>query len=275
MIEMDVVFFGAALVIYLLAAILYLVSLLMRSDKVGHWATLALVAAAGVHSAAIVFRWTESGHAPVSNLFEGLSLYTWLMVVFYLAMERVYKQRILGAFVTPLAFIAILVASILPKEIKPLVPALQYHLFAVHASIALLSYAAFTLAFCASIIYLLQARALKNKKQNALLFRLPPLQTMERLSYIMVGIGFPLITVAIVMGAFVAKAAWGSYWSWEQKEIWALVTWLVFGAALNFRVIGNWRGRKSAWLIVFGFVSILITFFGVNIVAPGPHNYMF
>lgn len=275
MIEINVIFFSAALALYLLAAVLYQVFLLMRSAVVGRWATVALVVAAGVHSAAIIFRWMESGYAPVSNLFEGLSLYTWLMVVFYLVMERVYRQRILGAFVTPLAFVAILVASILPKQIKPLVPALQDHLFAVHASMAILSYAAFTLAFCASVIYLLQEGALKNKKQNGLLFRLPPLQTMERLSYIMVGIGFPLITVAIIMGAFVAKVAWGSYWSWEQKEIWAFVTWIVFGATLNFRVVGNWRGRKSAWLIVVGFVSILITFFGVNILAPGPHNYVF
>lgn len=275
MTDFNVVFFTAALVVYLLAAVLYQIFLLMRSPQVGKWASAALIAAAAVHSLAIAFRWIESGRAPVANLFEGLSLYTWLMVVFYVVMERLYEQRLLGAFVTPLAFLAILFASVLPKEIKPLVPALQHNLFAVHASLALLSYAAFTLAFCASITYLMQERALKNKRQNALLFRLPPLQTMEKVSYVMVGIGFPLITVAIILGAFVANVAWGSYWNWEQKQIWALVTWIVFGSALSFRALANLRGRRSAWLIVVGFVSILITFFGVNFFAPGSHNYLF
>jgi cytochrome c-type biogenesis protein CcsB len=202
-----------------------------------------------------------------------MALYSLLLVIIYLILEKYLGQKIFGIFVTPIVIVTLLVASVLPKDIQPLVPALQNNLIRFHVTIAILSYAAFTIAFSASLAYLMQERALKSKHQKTLIFRLPSLKKMEDISYFMVSVGLPLITIAMITGSVVAREEWGSYWNWEHKQVAATVTWIFFGAALYFRLLHDWRGRKFALVIIAGFISILVTFFGVNLLAPGQHNF--
>ncbi|MBI2955239.1 MAG: c-type cytochrome biogenesis protein CcsB [Chloroflexi bacterium] len=272
--QINVVLFALALLGYFGASVLYISSVVLRSKRLGDWGTIALVLVFVVHALALGMRWVETGRLPVINLFEALSFYSWLTILVYLALERVYHHRAIGAFVTPVAFLAVALASVVHKDSHPLVPVLETVWFPVHVVISFLAYTVFTVAFAMAVVYLVQERELKAKKPRALFYRLPPLETMERLGHNAVGVGFPFMTLSIATGAVWAEQAWGSYWSWDPKQTMALVTWLVFAAYFHLRNFAGWRGRRTAWLIVAGFASMLITFLGVGLMSPALHNFI-
>ncbi|MBI4319170.1 MAG: c-type cytochrome biogenesis protein CcsB [Chloroflexi bacterium] len=272
--QLYVVFFGLATAGYLAATLCYMWHLTTRSHRIGRWAPWILLAAAVVYGAAFGLRWLEAGHPPLVNLFDSLTFYSWLTVVVYLVIERLYGYKVIGAFVTPLAFVAIASATMLPKETQPLIPVLRSAWLPIHVGISFLAYTVFTIAFAMAIVYLLQERELKAKKPHAIFYRLPPLETMERIGYSVVGVGFPFMTLAIATGAVWAEQAWGSYWSWDPKQTMSLVTWLIFAAYFHFRNVVGWRGKRAAWLVVAGFAAVVFTFLGVNLLSPGRHNFI-
>ncbi len=274
MYQLYIVFFGLALVGYLAAALLYAGSTAVRSRQAGEWATRVLFVAGTAHGLAVALRWVELGHPPFVNLFESLSFYSWLIVVAYLVQERLYGYRVIGAFVTPLAFIAIGVAAMLPKETQPLDHVLRSAWLPIHVVISFAAYTVFTLAFAVAVVYLLQERELKAKKPHALFYRLPPLESVERIVYNVGGVGFPFMTLAIATGSIWAQQAFGSYWSWDPKQTMSLVTWLIFAAFLHFRYVNGWRGKRAAWFVVVGFASVVFTFLGVKLLSPGWHNFI-
>ncbi|MBD2107314.1 c-type cytochrome biogenesis protein CcsB [Nodosilinea sp. FACHB-13] len=103
--------------------------------------------------------------------------------------------------------------------------------------------------------------------------RLTLADTLDNISYRMIGLGFPLLTIGIIAGAVWANEAWGSYWSWDPKETWALITWLVFAAYLHARITKGWQGRRPAILAATGFVVVWVCYLGVNILGKGLHSY--
>jgi cytochrome c-type biogenesis protein CcsB len=156
---------------------------------------------------------------------------------------------------------------------RELLPALRSHWSSIHVTSSLIGYASFALAFGATIGYMLQERMLKSKRINCLQKHLPPLDVMDHLAYRMVAIGFPMLTLGIVTGALWAQSAWNSFWSWDPKETWSLITWLVYAAYLHVRVVAGWRGSLAKRLLIVGFICVLITFFGVNFLSHGLHRY--
>jgi cytochrome c-type biogenesis protein CcsB len=131
----------------------------------------------------------------------------------------------------------------------------------------------FAVAFGAGIMYLLMERELKRKKLGAIFKRLPSLNVLDDINYRCLTIGFPLLTLGIITGSIWASLAWGSYWTWDPKEVWSLITWLLYAALLHGRMTVGWRGRKAAILAIVGFCAVLFTFLGVNLLLPGLHTY--
>lgn len=264
---------------YLGAALAYLFTLVFKKNwfgAVGSWLTLVT----GVtHTGAIIWRWAESyqlgiGHAPFSNLYESLIFFSWTIAGIYLIMERLYRNRSMGAFVLPMAFLAMAYAGLQPKDIQPLVPALKSNWLIAHVVTCFLGYAGFALAAGLAIMLLIRGRApVSATGASGIWGMLPPTPVLDNLVYQNIVIGFLLLTAGIITGAIWAHSAWGTYWSWDPKETWSLITWFVYAAVLHARMVRGWAGKRIAMLALVGFGCVLFTYFGVNFLLSGLHSY--
>jgi cytochrome c-type biogenesis protein CcsB len=216
-------------------------------------------------SASLVFRTIAVGHGPFANMYEFSIAFAWGVLAMYLYFEHRYRQRVLGLVALPVALAMLLYATTIPSTAEPLVPALQSSLLlSVHVASAIVAYGTFSVAFAASVLFLLQPEGGRRG--------LPRPAVLDEIAYRAVMIGFPFLTLTIVLGAVWANVAWGRYWGWDPKETASLVTWLIYGAYLHARVVRGWRGSRSAWLLVIGFGATLFTYFG-NLFFGGLHSY--
>lgn len=273
------VLFGISIFVYFFAMVLYVSYLAFRSEALGKVATLSLLAGVIVETTAIGMRWYESyqlgiGRAPLTNLYESLVFFALTIAVVYLILERKFQIKTVGAFVTPFPFIIMAYASLNPNEIQPLVPALKSNWLIAHVVTCFVGYAAFAVSFGLSLLYLFKARAERAAGSGAgLLGYVPSSTTLDEVSYKTIAIGFPLLTIGIVTGAFWANVAWGTYWSWDPKETWSLIVWLIYAAYLHARITRGWRGTKAAVLSIIGFSATIFCYLGVNLILSGLHSY--
>ncbi len=266
--------------VYFTGFILYLLMMVMGKKAFGTAATLVSLAGLVAHSIGIVLRWTESyrlgiGHAPLSNLYESLIFFSWAVTFFYLVVEWRTKNRVIGTFVIPISFLALAYASFSPSvnsRIQPLVPALKSNWLIAHVITCFFSYAAFALSFGLSIIYLVKLKNVNTGRTSPFLNRIPDCRLLDELNYQMVIIGFLMLTLGIVTGSVWAHSAWGTYWGWDPKETWSLITWLIYASVIHVRVARGWEGKRTAVLCIVGFACVLFTYFGVNYLA-GLHSY--
>jgi cytochrome c-type biogenesis protein CcsB len=271
---------GITTLAYLFSAMLYIAIFVFRAKKLGLLATLITAGAFLINTAGIALRWQESyqagiGYAPLSNMYESLVFFAWAIAIFYLGLEWKYKNRILGAFSMPFAFVSMAYASFSPqfgKEIKPLIPALQSNWLIAHVITCFVGYAAFAVACGMGIMYLLKDRKTKEAP-GSLLASLPELKVIDDIIHKTLVFGFLWLTAGIITGAVWANSAWGTYWSWDPKETWSLITWFVYAATLHARFTRGWGGRRIAWLAVLGFISVIFTYYGVNFLLSGLHSY--
>ncbi|QCQ23309.1 c-type cytochrome biogenesis protein CcsB [Desulfoglaeba alkanexedens] len=234
-----------------------------------------------IHSAGMLLRWKESydlgfGHAPLSNLYESLVFGAWSIMLVYFLLERRSKQRALGVIPSVLAFLAMAYASFSPEidsRIQPLIPALKSNWLIAHVITCFLGYAAFAVSLGISVVYLLKKKDNPGHGSSGVLGMFPTSRQLDELNYQMILFGFLWLSVGILTGSVWANSAWGSYWSWDPKETWSLITWLIYAAVLHVRAVRRWRGRKVAWLSMLGFASVLFTYFGVNFLLSGLHSY--
>jgi cytochrome c-type biogenesis protein CcsB len=268
--------------VYLFSALCYGVSWLFRQQVVGKIASLVAWLAMSVHGAALILRWVESyrlgiGHAPLSNFYESLVFGAWSLALIYLIMEIRYRNRALGVFPMAVAFLAMAYASFSPgveSKIQPLIPALKSNWLIAHVITCFLGYAAFAVACGLGILYLVKRRVRTPANPNLSVWGyVPTTQTLDELIYQNVVFGFLLLSLGIITGSVWANSAWGSYWSWDPKETWSLITWLVYALMLHARLVRGWHGRRIAWLSIIGFVCVLFTYFGVNFLLSGLHSY--
>ncbi|MBW2146103.1 MAG: c-type cytochrome biogenesis protein CcsB [Deltaproteobacteria bacterium] len=270
---MHLIFFQFTFVLYLLGVGLATTYIFLPRDAVGKAGVWVLGAGFVVHTVTLVTRTQAAGHTPVVNLHESLSFFAWAVMAAYMVFHRRYHAPILGAFVSPLVLILILYASACPQEIVPLQPALKSFWLPIHTGVAFLANGFLSIAFCVGIMYLIQENRIKKKKIGKLHKLLPSLDVLDDISYRSLKIGFPLLTIGIITGAVWASSAWGSYWSWDPKETWSLITWLLYAALLHQRLTVGWRGRRAAIMTVAGFIAIIFTFLGVNLLLIGLHGY--
>lgn len=399
-----------ATVLYLFAMVLYIGFVAFKKEGIGKAASGAAYVGFGLQTLGIVMRWIESyklgiGRAPLSNLYESLIFFTWCTVLVYIFIERRYRNRAFGAFVMPVAFLALAFINVagVSSEITPLVPALQSNWLLYHVFLSFIGYSMFGVAFAVSLIYLLidtedrgsninlyaalgvivvlagLGRVLagaglkvqfwlglgvlvlawftylivaggKNRPQvylfwsfcvslaivlliamgvdyavfslkrlpaeetfkkhmfeatflsestpvvlmcwaaaiglfwlvwrNGLRLRdilrqyLPTLDQLDDLTYRMIATGWLLFGVGgLAMGAIWANSAWGTYWSWDPKETWSLITWFVYSLYLHARFVRGWKGTQMAVISAVGFLGVIFTYLGVNLVLSGLHSY--
>jgi cytochrome c-type biogenesis protein CcsB len=265
---MNVWILKLAALVYLVATGLHLGYLISLKQPVRRWGAWATWAGFAVHTAGLLVRFAEAGYTPVTSLHEAMSFFAWCVVGIYLILQLRYDLPSLGAFASPVALIFVLAAITLPGDIEPLPAALQSYWLPVHVILIFIGDGAFALAAAAGVMYLIQERQLKHKRMGALFHRLPNLDVLDQLNYLCLTIGFPLLTVGIISGAIWAQQAWGTYWSWDPKETWSLITWFLYAALLHGRLTVGWRGRRAAVWALIGFASVLFTFLGVNFVLP-------
>jgi cytochrome c-type biogenesis protein CcsB len=264
--------------IYGLAAFFYIAALIFKKPRwalPARWIVLVAVIAT---AAGVLLRWEESyrmgfGHAPLSNLYESLVFFALTASVIYLFVELKYKNAFIGAFVTPIAFLAMAYASMSPNvsdRIQPLLPALKSNWLIAHVATCFFGYSAFAIAFGMSIMYLIKSR--NPEKEEGITAYIPKLDVLDELTHRMVVFGFLFLTAGIITGAVWANSAWGSYWSWDPKETWSLITWFIYATVLHARLMRGWQGKQIAYLSILGFSAVLFTYFGVNLL-PGLHSY--
>jgi cytochrome c-type biogenesis protein CcsB len=264
--------------IYGLAAFLYIAFWVFKKPLPGRLATWTVFLAVICNTIGIIMRWVESyrlgiGHAPLSNLYESLIFFSWTIAVVYLVIEKKYGNRIIGAFTTPLAFLAMAYASMSPNisdQIQPLLPALKSNWLIAHVMACFIGYAAFAIAFGMSCMYLFKQKDTEEK--NYLLAHFPNTKILEELNHQMIMFGFLFLTTGIITGAVWANSAWGRYWGWDPKETWSLITWFIYATLLHARMMRGWGGKRIAYLSIVGFIAVLFTYFGVNYL-PGLHSY--
>jgi len=270
---MNIFFFQTALFLYLLGTASSLGFLIFLRKIFSSIGKLALTGGFAVHSLALVLRYLEAGHTPITNLHESLSFFAWSIVGVYLLLHFKYRVEILAAFISPVATMLILLSSLFPKELLPLAPVLESYWLPIHVIFAFIGNAMFTLAFAVGVMYLIQERQIKSKKIGPFYYRLPALKVLDDLNYRCLTFGFPLLTLGIISGSVWADSAWGSYWSWDPKETWSLITWFLYAALLHGRLTGGWRGRKAAIFSIVGFGALVFSFLGVNLLLTGLHSY--
>ena len=247
-------------------------------------------------TAQLVLRWWESGHFPISNLYESLCFLAWGCTLTQLLVERSWPSPLVPAAATPMALGCVAFASFaLPdrlQEASPLVPALRSSWLVMHVSVIMISYAALLVGSLLSLAVLFTDRGnsleLRSSSIGSGAYRqaqlatpqlqlssvaMPAVEQLDSLSYRTITVGFLLLSVGLVSGAVWANEAWGSWWSWDPKETWALICWLVYAAYLHTRLIRGWQGRKPALVAAAGLVVIVVCYIGVNLLGIGLHSY--
>ncbi|MHB8173441.1 MAG: c-type cytochrome biogenesis protein CcsB [Nitrospirota bacterium] len=270
---MSGILFGATLFFYFLATFHYILFLISQRESIGKVCQLTTIIGFAANTVFLIYSTVTKGHIPMTDIRESLVFFSWAIVLIYLVLEYRWKIRVMGAFIITIAFILILASTLFAPDTAPLPEYFSSGWLGVHTTLAFLAYASFAIAFAFGLMYIIQERQLKRKSPGALYRRLPPLDVLDELSYRSIIMGFPLLTLAMLTGAIWADSAWGSYWGWEPKEIWSLITWLVYAAYLHARLVAGWRGRKTAYLAVTGFLIVIFTFLGVNLLLPGNHAF--
>ncbi len=282
--------------IYFAAFVFYLVRMVSVRERWGRMGTATALVGLFAHTAALILRWVASyqmgiGHAPLSNLYESLIFFAWSIMALYLVVEWRTKSRSLGTFVVPVAFLCMAFASLSPtisSRIQPLIPALQSNWLTSHVITCFLGYAAFTVAFAMGLMALLKGMERDKSTRNGsagkknvdspptnfqrFIRRIPEPGILDELIYQSAALGFVFLAIGIMTGSIWAHYAWGSYWSWDPKETWSLITWLIYAIMLHARYVRGWRGKRMAIMAIIGFICVLITYLGVNYL-PGLHSY--
>jgi len=294
------------------AMITYWISLAIPKNNIIFTLSKALVILANsLFFLTLLSRWIGEGYFPLSNLYESLIFLSWGISSIHLVIEYKTKSRLIGSISTPILFFISGFSSLtLPTDMQkalPLVPSLQSNWLMMHVSMMMISYATLIIGSLLSLLYLafnffnkknqnldivdVSSNYINNPTNNtdsvatAILqttntniksidySKLSLLQTVDTWSYRIIGLGFPFLTIGIISGAVWANEAWGSYWSWDPKETWAFITWLVFAIYLHSRLLKGWQGEKAALVGSAGFFVIWICYLGVNFLGKGLHSY--
>jgi len=352
------VLFGIATMGYMFSMVAYITYLVSRRRLVGVVATGITVASFIAQTIAFMMRWVEGyemglrsfWRPPISNLYESLIFFVWCLILGYLIIEFKYRNRSFGAFITPLAGLALAFIEMtgMSKEIQPLMPALQSNWLLAHVTLSFISYATFGLSFGTALMYLIEktekrtepayifwtvslgvlvvlllamgadfmeyhvlattpeviksylfratfksdsgAVSLASWAGTALIIGLVwrygyllkrvvasfnvTTELLDEITYKAIAVAFPVFTLGgLIFGAIWADQAWGVYWSWDPKETWSLITWFVYAFYLHARLMRGWKGRKVAVVAVVGFVAVVFTYLGVNLLLSGLHSY--
>ena len=270
MLQVENTLFTIVMLIYFAAMILYFTFIAVKKDGIAKIAVILQLVGLALHTIALVCRGIGAGRLPLTNQYEFATSFAWGLCLVSLIFVIRFRFPVLGAFAAPVIFLIIGYAAMQSKDVKELMPALRSNWLGFHVSTAIIAYGAFGVSFVLSIIFLLRDRM---KASGFLDQHIPDREKLDMISYRSVSLGLLFLTFTIITGAIWAERAWGSYWSWDPKETWSLVTWIIYAIYLHLRLRRSWRGRSAAIFAVVGFICVLFTYLGVNTWLPGVHSY--
>lgn len=248
-------------------AVLVQIFFLMKGSKKKEILTPVLLASSSVLLLiTMIQRSIQIRFVAVTNTFESLVFFSMVLMIILVVYHFISRNKsirwiLFGGTFIALVLLALASSPIAPKAVKPPIPALQSNWLVIHVMLSFIGEAFFAVAFVASILYL----ASRDEEKRV---------QLDRLTYTSIMIGFPIFTAgALIFGAIWASYAWGRFWGWDPKEVWALITWLTYTGFLHFRLFRKKSGSVAAWLSIGGFVFTLFTFFGVNFLLSGLHSY--
>ena len=271
--ELNYLLYLSVLGLTTLAMAAYLVFFISQNKTVRKAARLILVASGVAQSLYILSRYILTGHTPITSQHETVIFFAWATTWAYLSFRWRYTVKNFGTFVSFFLFCLVFISYFSSREITVLVPALQSAWLPLHAGVSLVAYGFLSLAFCGGLMYLLLERELKAKKFGYFFARLPSLDALDQLNSHCITAGFVFLTLGIVTGSFWARQAWGTYWHWDPKETWSLITWFIYLVQIHQRFTVGWRGKRAAIMTVVGFLSVLFTLWGVTYFLGGVHSY--
>jgi cytochrome c-type biogenesis protein CcsB len=271
---MGIVLFKTALAVYLASAVVYGASLWVRRVLTARFATWLMFAALVIHTLSFASRWITAGVTPAIGIHDALSFFAWVMAAAYLTLQLKTKTRVLGAFISPVICLIMVVASVELGGAVGAPAALQGSLVMFHVMFSVTGEALFAVASCAGLMYLVQDDMLKRKKAGSLIRFFPSLRDLDRINHLCLSWGFPLLTFGILAGSGWARIVWGSHWQWDSKQVWTLLAWISYGLLLHQRLAIGWQGRKAArWsLMVFLFLAILMI--AGKLFLPSVHQFV-
>ncbi|MGF0115644.1 c-type cytochrome biogenesis protein CcsB [Promicromonospora sp. Marseille-Q5078] len=228
---------------------------------------------------AIVLRGIAAGRTPWANMYEFTLVGSFMALAVFLGMNVRKDFKFLGAFVTGLAVLFLVLGlNVFYVAAMGVQPALQNYWLVIHVGVAISATGIFTVAFVSSVLQLVRdsrdsGSPYLQRPGFRWLDRVPTPTSLEALSFRLNAVGFVLWTFTIIGGAIWAEHAWGRYWGWDPKEVWSFVIWVVYAAYLHARTTRGWDGRRAAWFVVVGYLCVLFNFTGVNLIFNGKHSY--
>jgi len=257
---------------YILATAGYIAYLFLQKNHFQQTGYYLLAVGFMFHTILIAYGFVQSGHIPVTNLFETLSVAAWALAGVFVIFQYKFKLKVLGIYAAPLITLVMVIASWLPKEPGQVKNIYNSLWLIVHVITIFIGEAAFALACGVGLLYLVQENAIKSKHHGFFYRRLPSLELLDSTGYGCIIAGFFMLSLGLIAGFVYAKSVWGRFWSWDPKEVWSGITWLLYAALLHQRLTVGWRGRKAAIMAVIGFAVVIFTFLGVNFLLKGHHG---
>jgi cytochrome c-type biogenesis protein CcsB len=266
---MSSLFFMLTMILYFVSTVCYLAYLLRRAEslsKISLWMTALGFA---THTVALAARMSAGGHTQLPTFHAALSFFSWMLILVFLAVEFRRQIHVLGSFMVPLALMSLVTAAAFPSdEVSSLRPV--FKTLWVHVTLSMLGTVGFAVAFVAGVMYLIQDGLLKSKRFNVLYAKLPALDYLDHLNQQSIVMGFPLLTLGIISGAFSAEIVRGSYVNWNPEQTWAVVTWVFYFVVLVGRLTVGWRAKRAAYLTIIGFAGVILTLIGVLLKSHAP-----
>jgi cytochrome c-type biogenesis protein CcsB len=271
---MNLYLHSIALGFYIASTFIYALSLSLNKkwlEKAGYY---AIFTGFIVHFASLLTRFFEAGYTPITNIYESLSFLSLCIAGFFIYIRRAYRVPMIGSIIAPLVTFIVIISLHFPRDIQPLIPALNSIWLPVHTILSFIGNGIFVVSFFISLLYLVIEKEIKKKKSFVFSEKFPSLSTLDNINYKCMSFGFPFLTAGIITGSLWAGFAWGSYWKWDPKETWSLITWIVYAILFHNRLALGWRGKKTAYMMILGFLLIIFTFLGVSYLMQGSHTYI-
>jgi len=266
------IFIIITVLMYLLSSAAYLAYLFLQKDRLYKIGYGLFSAGFFSHSIALALALITSGHLPAGNLPGNLLIAGWTLSAAFIFFHFKFKLKVMGIFAAPLAGLIMVLVYGLNWEPMPAETIFNNFWFVLHIITIFSGEAMFALACAAGILYLTQEHAIKTKQRGFFFNRLPSLELLDTTGYACIAGGFTLLTIGLITGLVYAKMVWGRFLSWDPKEIWSGISWLVYAVLLHERLTVGWRGRKAAIWSIIGFAVLLFTFLGVNFFLEGHHG---
>jgi cytochrome c-type biogenesis protein CcsB len=267
------IWFNMAFVSELLASVGFIFYLIKQRKSVFRCSYWVLVAGFVLHTIFLASQYVATGAIPVLEFRSALSFFSWSIILAYLVFQLKFRLRVLASFIAPFAVFLMIISSAMPHTNGPVGEQFKSLWLTIHIVMAFMGNGMFAITFLGAIMYLILERSIKRKRRGSFYSRLPSLATLDSINYYSLVYGFIFLTLGMISGSVYAQFVIGTYWKWDPKEVWSLITWLSYAALLHERLTVGWRGRRAAVMSIICFCILIFTFVGVSLWLGGYHSF--